>query len=82
MVENYPILEFDPDPDAILNPHLTLLKNPLPEKGVACFFQDVLSQLADEGRLVKIGELSSEIGRNPLYRLEWEGPPMLVFHPG
>jgi len=82
MVENYPILEFDPDRDAILNPHLTHLKNPLPEKGVACFFQDVLSQLADEGRLVKIGELGSEIGRNPLYRLEWEGPPMLVFHPG
>ena len=30
----------------------------------------------------KIGEIVSEIGPNPLYRMEWNGQSLLVFHPG
>lgn len=81
-MEPYPILEFDPDPGAILNPHPSPKDHPMPRHAVACFFQDVLRQLVAEGRLQQIGALESEIGINPLYLLEWEGQQLLVFHPG
>jgi uridine phosphorylase len=81
-MEPYPILEFDPSPDAILNPYLPGVEKPVPERAVVCFFQDVLSQLAGAGQLVKIGVMGSEIGPNPLYRLDWHGQSLAVFHPG
>jgi uridine phosphorylase len=78
----YPILEFDSDPQAILNPPQVDLKFPTPERVVLCFFQDVLRSMLQEGRLEEIYHLGSEIGLNPLYRLVENGVPVLVLHPG
>jgi uridine phosphorylase len=78
----FPILQFDPDPHAILEPHPAVLEGPAPERAVLCFFQEVLTQLAREGYLVKIGNLLSELGENPVYRLEHHGQSLLVTHPG
>ncbi len=77
-----PILEYDPAPDAIINPYLPGIEKPVPQRAVLCFFQDVLGQLAAEGRLVKIGKMASEIGPNPIFRLSWQGQDLMVFHPG
>ena len=77
-----PILEFDPDPHAILNPQAARLNEPLPAHCVLCFFQEVIDQMAADGQLKKIGRLKSEIGDNPLYILEVEGQRVLVVHPG
>ena len=82
MNAQYPILEFDPNPNAILNPRPKPGEQPLPERGVLCFFADVLRDLVADGRLTEIGCLYSEIGRNPVYGLEVEGQPVFVFHPG
>jgi len=81
-MELYPILEFDTDPNAILNPNRPRIDKPFPSKAVACFFQDVLAGLVSEGRLQQVGKLESEIGPNPLYILDWEGQQFLIFHPG
>ena len=81
-MKRYPILEFDHDPDAILRPHLPGVALPVPEKAVACFFQEVIRDLAASGQMEKIGEMESEIGLNPLYRMEWNGQSLVVFHPG
>jgi len=78
----YPILEFDPNPDAILNPSAGKLSEAVPLRAVACFFLDVLEPLAASGELVKIGEVVSEFGANPLYRLTAGGEAILIFHPG
>ena len=78
----YPILEFDPNPDAIINPQPTRLSEPAPKRAVICFFQDVLQPLAAEGRLRTIGSLKWESGINPIYVLDCEPEPILVFHPG
>lgn len=77
-----PILEFDPAPDAILNPSARRMDAPVPQKAVLCFFQEQLTALAAAGRLKRIGALASEIGPNPLYTLEHAGQTLLVFHPG
>jgi uridine phosphorylase len=78
----YPILEYDPTPKAILEPQGPELSEPVPDRAVLCFFLDVLSRLRDEGRLVKIGEIRSEMGPSPVYRLEQGGQRLLVVHPG
>ena len=82
MVTIAPILEFDPDPQAILNPQMDRLDEPLPTHCVLCFFQEVIDQMAASGQLKKIGRLRSEIGDNPLYVLETESQRVLVVHPG
>jgi len=78
---DYPILEFDPDTSAILNPHPNMIKN-LPTTGVLCFFQDVLEKLVGNGVLTEIGELGSEIGRNPVYKITYQEKEFFVAHPG
>ncbi len=77
-----PILEFDPAERAILEPYTAALNEPAPERAVLCFFQDVITRLKEQGRLVEVGALGSEIGRNPIYRLEQDGQRLLVVHPG
>jgi uridine phosphorylase len=78
----FPLLEFDPNPNAILNPSAVRLSEPAPRQAVLCFFLDVLQPLAADGSLVEIGQLRSEFGPNPLYRLQTAEGPLLVFHPG
>ncbi len=48
--ESCPILEFDPDREAILNPNRSKQQVNLPKRAVLCFFQEVLSDLAGRGK--------------------------------
>ncbi len=82
MKKRYPILEYDPEPTAIIQPSLPGVERPIPERAVLCFFQEVLCQLAAAGQLLQVGHVSSEMGPVPLYRLEWNELSLLVFHPG
>ncbi len=77
-----PILEFDPNRQAILNPPGPSEGVHYPERAVLCFFAEVLNDLLQNGLLEQIGELRSEIGPSPLYRLRYDGPELMVFHPG
>ena len=63
---NYPILEFDDDRQAALEPH-KLLKpvEDIPQRAVICFFNDVLAALAETGRLEPIRHLGSEMAAPP-----------------
>lgn len=79
---NYPILEFDPTPNAILEPSNPKLSIEAPKYAIACFFQDVIDELRDDHRLQRVGTLKSEMGNHPLYLLEYESQQVLVFHPG
>ena len=89
MTADYPILEFDPDMQAILNPNRdSILKamggmqQPLPSNGILCFFEDVLEEMLHSGKIKRIGHLISEMGENPLYELEFNGKRLFVLHPG
>jgi uridine phosphorylase len=78
----YPILEFDANPNAILNPLPAKTSEPASERVVLCFFYDILTRLAQENQLTVIGQIGSEMGPNPLYRLDTPKGPLLVLHPG
>lgn len=77
-----PLLEFDPDPQAILNPSVQLPVDDAPQRWVLCFFYDVLRDLEKAGILRPVAHLRSEIGPNPVYLLEQNGERLLVMHPG
>lgn len=77
-----PLLEFDPDPHAIINPKEALHTPDLPQRWVLCFFREVLDALEQSGELRVIGHLRSEAGANPVYQVEYNHVSLLVMHPG
>ena len=78
----YPILEFDATPEAVIEPARVIKPRDMPEHAVACFFQDVLSRLEQEHAAKVIKHLRSEIGRHPVYEVDVDGKRLSVFHPG
>ena len=79
---DYPILEFDADRQAMLEPHKLAQPINIPTKAVACFFQDVISTLVTEYGARQCYELESELGNFPVYELDYQGERLAVFHPG
>ena len=78
----YPILEFDEAREAVIEPGKLLRPSGFPPHCVLCFFRDVLDRLAATHGAVEVGRLGSECGPSPIYRLEMEGAPINVAHPG
>jgi uridine phosphorylase len=77
-----PILEFDPAPTAVIEPGEVIEPGDVPTHAVLCFFQDVIGiVVADHGGRV-IDHVVSEIGRNPIYELDYEGRRLALVHPG
>jgi nucleoside phosphorylase len=83
MEQPYPILEFDPAPEAIYSPQHHIVRSAdVPERCVLCFFHDVLAALRDRGAATPVAMLGSELGPNPVYRIEVAGEPVALVHPG
>jgi uridine phosphorylase len=86
-----PILDFDPNPAAILNPDRARIERampagklarPMPQSGVLCFFHEVLARLEESGKIQRIGSLISEMGTNPIYDFEMDSRRLFIAHPG
>ncbi|MBN1428572.1 MAG: nucleoside phosphorylase [Anaerolineae bacterium] len=81
--DNYPILEFDPTREALIEPgRLIRPVEGIPEGCVLCFFREVIDKLRDDGRLTLLWNGQSEIGIHPAYRIEVDGRCLVVTHPG
>jgi uridine phosphorylase len=78
----YPILEFDEDRTAIIEPHALLPRERLPIRAVACFFQDVIERVCQRSGAKELYRLRAEHGSQPIYELEHLGEPIAIFHPG
>ena len=83
---DYPILEFDPDRDALISPSTTtgraLGEGPVPRIAVACFFQEVIEAQCVRAGARIVATLSAEHGTHPIYAVERGGHSVAVFHPG
>lgn len=80
---DYPILEFDPEEQAIIHPSLIYKPLPgMPDRVVFCFFQDVIGAVCGNGNSEPIYHIGSEIGRNPIYVIEHEGIQVAIVHAG
>src|SRR5690348_9253832 len=79
---NYPILEFDDAPQAVLEPKRLIKPIDIPERAVVCFFQDVITRLTQQHEARVVRHLRSEIGTHPVYEVAVNGQRLAVFHPG
>ena len=82
MNQLYPILEFDPAREAIIEPGRLVKPIDAPEHCVVCFFQDVIEQVVTEHEARCIAMQSSELSKHPLYEITLEGRRLAFFHPG
>ncbi len=82
MRETYPILEYDPAREAIIEPSRTIEPIGAPEHCVICFFLEVIEKLVEEGQARQIAAERSEMGEHPLYELSHGGRRLALFHPG
>lgn len=78
----YPILEFDDAREAVIEPSRLIRPMDIPARCVLTFFQDVLAHLVAEHGARQVAEIRSELGPSPVYRLEVDGTPLAVTHPG
>jgi uridine phosphorylase len=80
--ETPPILEFDPTPDAVIQPrHVLSRLEHAPEHAVLCMFGEVIERLERDGAPV-LWKLSAAHGVHPVYGITVGERPVAVFHPG
>ena len=78
----YPILEFDPVREAIIEPRRTIKSVNPPERCVLCFFREVIEKVCGEGRSKALAQQKWEHGAHTLYELDVNGKRLAVMHPG
>ncbi|RPI60124.1 MAG: hypothetical protein EHM48_07765 [Planctomycetaceae bacterium] len=77
----FPILEYDPTPTAVVNPSQCLPHIEAPEYAVLCFFSDAIEKLlADMPHHVLYG-LKSVMGTWPIYQVRWGGRDVVLANP-
>jgi uridine phosphorylase len=82
MRNDFPILEYDPSPEAHIEPGRLLAPADIAPHCVVCFFQDVIRKVVAEHRGRVASMHGSEIGEHPVYEIEVDGRPLALFHPG
>jgi len=82
MQREYPILEFDPTVQAVIEPQYIVQAIDAPEHCIVCFFQDVINKLNHDGKTKVIAQLKSEMGTHPVHELEVDGKRLALLHPG
>lgn len=80
--EFFPIIEFDPSREAIIEPSQNIDPIDAPECCVICFFQDVLEQVISENNAKVIVDINWEDGHHRLYEIEHNVKRLAFFHPG
>jgi uridine phosphorylase len=82
MKKDYPILEFDPSREAIIEPHMIRIPLNIPERVVLCFFHDVIEKLYQTGQAKIAGQIKTEMGIHRIYRITVNGTEIALFNPG
>jgi uridine phosphorylase len=79
---DYPILEYDETPQAVINPPRHPVAGGMPEHGVLCFFQDVIEVQCRQAGAPVLHCLRSEMGEHPIYSIQVGGRSVAVLQPG
>ena len=78
----YPILEFDPAPEAVIEPRRHVAAIDAPRHCVICFFQEVINQIVrtHNGRVIKEDRWEDAV--HVLYEIDLGGKRLALMHPG
>ena len=80
--QDAPILEFDPDRSAVIEPWGGRIPQDPPRHAVLCFFRDVVETVVAELGGREIGRLGSEMTSVPIYELDYGGERLAVVQAG
>jgi len=80
--KKYPILEFDSDRRAVIEPSCWISQQEMPEYCVLNFYQDVINKLKKEKKLKFIKNYMTLMGMHPLYGMKYKGREIAVIQPG
>lgn len=78
----YPILEFDPAPEAMIEPKRENEPRDVPEHCVICFFGEVLQKVIEQHKAIVAVENHWEDGNHCLYEISHHGQRLAFIHPG
>jgi uridine phosphorylase len=78
----YPILEFDPAPEAFIEPSKIIRAQDLPEHCVITFFREVIDKVIAEYDAKVVVENKWEDGAHCIYEIYYHGQRLAFFHPG
>ena len=78
----FPIIEHDPHPEAIINPPPGKDGFRLPERAVLCFPKETIDSVVADGTLTPVHSLRSAMGKHPIYAVEAFGTTIAVCQPG
>jgi uridine phosphorylase len=78
----YPILEYDPAREALIEPSRVISPRDVPEHCVICFFQEVIDKVVAEHGATLLARNKWEDGPHPLYEINHRGQRLAFFHPG
>lgn len=87
VMADFPILEFDPSREALIEPSAHLCapsrdEVAVPARAVACFFGDVVERVAATESARPVASLHSEHGTHQIYELSHNGERVAFFQPG
>ncbi len=78
----YPILEFDPAREALVEPSRLIEPRDVPEHCVICFFQEVIEQVVAGQQATVAVDSRWEDGPHPIYEIAYHDRRLAFFHPG
>jgi uridine phosphorylase len=79
---DYPILEFDPAPEAFIEPSKIIRARDLPEHCVITFFREVIDNVIAEHAAKVVVENRWEDGPHCIYEISYHNRRLAFFHPG
>ena len=79
---NFPILEFDPAPEAFIEPSKVIRARDLPEHCVICFFREVIDKIIAEQDAKVMVKNQWEDGPHHIYEISYQNQRLAFFHPG
>jgi uridine phosphorylase len=79
---SYPILEYDPEREAMIEPARVIQPRDLPEHCVICFFKEVVEKIAIEHQARVDVENRWEDGLHPIYEIDYAGSRLAFYQPG
>ena len=80
LAREFPILEFDPSREAIIEPSRIYKRIDAPEHCVVCFFTEIVDQVCHDARV--LASIKWEDGMHRLHEIEMHGKRLAVLHPG
>ena len=78
----YPILEYDPAREAMIEPSRVIQPRDAPEYCVVCFFKEVVEKVVTEHDAKVVATNNWEDGHHHLYEIMAAGRRLAFFHPG